>query len=392
MGIVNSTFAAGTNDTFNSVSIRDMMQVLMVPHQETMPTWKILLAFKQTGSLNPKEKFEISIKTKDVSPSISKKHDLYPLEGIDNITTEEWGVVKMKSGGGTSDDDLAHFANEKAYFNHIDVLVDSIHEGFTKVQNFLPFWDWTASDISGGEIDVSTLLANASLPPEDLSIKAVTSVNDLPFGLPMAARNSDTGHTFGNIAVTDSTNNFWRPIITDATGATVTRNTTAYDAGSNPQTDVVTAIANPQPLDLNALDEHLSQVQEGKQYALLAPVGRKLWRQLRDIIMAENIRQTDSPIADLGIKGLITWDEFNVTFYREPKMDALWPSTIWFYDPEAFYLKTDIVMDPTAGTGLYPWDRISGSTTWGTMIRLTYQYITSDRRGVSAMHGFTSDS
>lgn len=392
MAIVNSTTSAFTNDTFNSGSIRDMMSTIMVPHQEAMPTWKILLAFKQTGSLNPNEKFEIPIKTKDVSPSISVKHDKYPLDNIDNITTQEWGVVKMKSGGGTSDDDLAHFANEKAYYNHIDILVDSIHEGFTKVMNFLPFWNWTASDIAVESIDVSALLANQSLPPEDLSINAVTSVNDLPFSLPMAARKATTGHTYGNIAVTTSTNNYWRPVITDASGATVTRNTTSYDAASNPQTDIVTSITNPIPLDLAQLDEHLAQVQQGKQYALLAPVGRKLWRQLRDIILSMNVRPHDSPIADLGIQSLITWDEFNVTFYYEPKMDALWPSTIWFFDPETFYLKTDIVMDPTGGTGLYPWDRISGTTTWGTMIRMIYQYVCPDRRGVSAMHGFTSDS
>jgi hypothetical protein len=392
MSIVNSQTAAFTNEVFNSGSIRDMMDVIMVPHQEAMPTWKILLAFKQTGSLNPNEKFEIPIKTKDVSPSISTKHDTYPLENIDNITTQEWGVVKMKSGGGTSDDDIAHFANEKAYFNHIDILVDSIHEGFTKVMNFLPFWDWTASDISSEEIDVSTLLANQSLPPEELSIKAVTSVNDLPFSLPMAARNSDTGHTYGNIAVTDTTNNFWRPVVTDATGATVTRNTTAYDADTNPQTDVVESVTGAIPLDLSQLDEHLGQVQEGKQYALLAPVGRKLYRQLRDIVLAMNIRDHQSPIADLGIRSAITWEEYNVTFYLEPKMTALWPSSIFFFDPEVFYLKTDIVMDPTGGTGMYPWDRISGTTTWGTMIRMIYQYVCSDRRGVSAMHGFTSDS
>lgn len=392
MSIVQSTTPAFTNNTFNSASIRDMLQTIMVPHQETMPTYKIMLAFKQTDGLNPNEKFEIPVKTKYVSPSISRKHDTYPLEGIDNITTEEWEVVKMKSGGGTSDDDLLHFSGNKAYFNHIEDLVDSVHEGFTKVQNFLPFWDWTATDIVGSEIDVTTLLANQSLPPEDLSIKSVTGVTDLPFSLPMAARKVVTGHTFGNIPVTTTTNNFWRPVVTDATGATVTRNTTAYNAGSNPQTDVVTAISNSIPLDLSELDEHLAQMQQGKQYALLAPVGRRLFRQLRDIILAMNVRPHDSPIADLGIKSAITWDEFNVTFYYEPKMDALWPTTIWFFDPEAFYLQTDVGMDPTAGTGLYPWDRISGTTTWATMIRMTYQYVCSDRRGVGAMHGYTSDS
>lgn len=392
MSIVNSQTAAFTNDTFNSGSIRDMLGTIMVPHQEAMPTWKILLAFKQMGTLNPNEKFEIPIKTKDISPSMSVKHDQYPLEGIDNITTQEWNVVKMKTGGGTSDDDLAHFANEKAYFNHIDLMVDSMHEGFTKVQNFMPFWDWTQSDIVGGEIDVSTLLANQSLPPEELSIKAISSINQMPFSLPMAARDTVTGHTFGNIATTTTTNNFWRPVITDATGATVTRNTTAYDADTNPQTDIVTAVSNPIPLDLSELDEHLGQVQEGKQYALLAPVGRKIYRQLRDIILAMNIRDHDSPIADLGIRSAITWDEYNVTFYLEPKMTALWPTSIFFFDPEAFYLRTDVVMDPTSGSGLYPWDRISGTTTWGTMIRMIFNYVCSDRRGVSAMHGYTSDS
>ena len=395
MALVTPTFAAGDHNTFDVGSIRDILEQIMVPHTEAMAMLRILFANKQTGPLNPKEEFEIPIKTKNYSPSISRKNDKYPLDDIDNIVSEKWGVVKMKTGAGTNDDDVAHFSNvgSLALFNHIDIKVESMHEGFTKVLNFLPFYDWDGTtDIVGEEIDVSSLLSNQSLPPEDLKLKEVSSISDLPYSLPMAARKTVTGHTFGNIPTTPTTNLYWQPVVTDASGATVTRNTTAYDADSNPQTDIVTSITDPVPLDQSELRTHLSKMQEGKQYALLAPCGRDLYGQLRDIITSMNIRDHQSPIADLGIRSAITWDEYNVTFFHDPKMDALWPTTIWFFDPLAYYMKTDVMFDPTGGTGFYPWDRISGTTNWGTMIRMIYQFITSDRRGVGAMHGYTSDS
>lgn len=395
MSITFATYAAGTHDTFDVGSVRDMYNQLLYPHEEMAPTLRILLAYKQVGPLNPNEKFEVPVVVKDYSPSVSRKHDTYPLDDLDNVTSQEWGVVKMKTGAGTNDDDLAHFSNnELAYFNHVDMKIDSMHRGFIKVLNTLIFWDWTATDISSQQIDISTLLANQALPPEELYLKGVSGVTDAPWSLPMACRPATTGHTFGNIAVTTSTNNFWRPVITDADGATVERNTTTYNATSNPQTDVVSAISNPDPLDTNELFAHLAQVQQGKQYNLLAPVGRNIYMQLMDIVMSQNIRPFDSPIADLGIRSIITFDMFNTTFYYEPKMDALWPSTIFFFDPECYYLKVDEAFNPLgpAATGIYPWDRISGTTTWGTMIRQIYQMVCEDRRGVSAMYGYTKDA
>ncbi len=387
MSVIQTSTSGFTNDTFNSLSIRDVQEQLLNPHVEAMPTWRVLLAYKQQKVLSPNEKFEIPIKYKDVSPAIAKKNDVFPMDDIDNITTMEIEPIKMKSGIGTNDVDLSHMSGPLAILNHIDIKVDSMHEGFTKVMNTLPWLNRNQSN-ANDQIDISAILANQSLPPEELVLKNVQAMTDLPSALPLAARNSDTGHTYQNIAVTDTTNAFWRPVITDAPGATVTRET----SGSKENIDAVTAVANPVALSLDDLDEHLGQMQEGRQYQVLCAVGRKIFRQLRNIMMAANIRNIDSPIADLGIHSTITWDEYNTTFYLEPKMNALWAASLFFYDPDTFYLCTDPAFDPTSGTGIYPWERISGTTTWASMIYMNYQFVCEDRRGVSAMHGYTSDS
>ena len=383
MPIVQSTTSQFTNDVFNSLSIRDLYDQLIDPHVDAMPTWRIALEYKVSKPLNPKEEFEIPIITKDLSPSIAVKNDQFPLGDIDNVTTMAISPVKLKSGAATNDVDLAHMSGPLAVANHVDMKVNSMHRGMTKVLNTMPFFNWNET-ILGKKIDISALLANASLPPEELVIKNVSSVTDLPASLPMAARKTVTGHTFQNIATTTSNNLFWQPVVTDASGATVTRATT----GDN--IDAVTAVSNLVELSLDDLVEHLDQVQEGRQYTLLAATPRKLFMQLRNIIMAANMRNDQSPLADLGIESTITFNEYNTTFYLEPKMSALWPSSIFFWDPECFRLYVDPAFDPTSGTGIYPWERISGTTTWGTMIYINYQYVCEDRRGVSAMHGFTS--
>jgi hypothetical protein len=391
MSIVFANYDAGTHDTFNVAAVRDMYNQILTPHDEAMPTWKIYLAFKQQKELNINEQFEIPVKTHDISPAIGNKNQVFPLTDIDNITSQTWETSRLVTGAGTNDPDLVHSAGSLNYFSIIDTKVDSMHEGMTKVLNTLPFLNWNQT-ITSREIDISALLANQALPPEQLKLLNVSSINRLPYSLPMAARKTVTGHTYGNIATTTTTNAYWQPVVTDADGATVTRDTTAYDASDNPYTDVVTDVANPIPLDQAHLDEHLGQMQEGRQYALYAPVGRKIYRQLRDMVTANNWRSFDSPIAELGIYSYITWDEYNVVFYLEPKMNALWADSIFFFDPEAFYLCCDYQFDPTGGTGVYGWERISGTNQWGTMLYMIYQWVCADRRGVGAMHGYTSDS
>ena len=386
MAIVFPSDAAKTRNSFNTASLRHVFEQIVSPHEETSPTLRIKYAYKQSQALNLNEKFEIPMKIKDVNPAVAKKSDTMPLNDIDHLLTQEWGVVALKSGVATNERDAAHARGPLALFNLIDLKVDSMHAGMTKVLNALELWDWNSSDISGNEIDISTLLANAQLPPEELALTNVTAATDIAYSLPMAARKTVNGHTFGGITTTTTTNKFWQPVVTDADGATVTRS----PSGDN--VDMVTAVSLAVPLTHDDLFDHLSKVQENKQYDLVAPVGRNIYKQLQGMVQSGDIRPFDSPVADLGIKSAITWDQFNVTFYMEPKMDALWPTSIFFFDPTCYYMVTDEAFDPMAGTGISPWEKISGTTVWGTMVNLVYQNVCEDRRGVSAMHGFTSDA
>lgn len=386
--IVQPTYSAGTYDTVTTLSGKLIANKLLDAHDIATPTSKILLNHKRSQALGPDEVFRIPIKTKDVSPHIGHENDRFPTEDIDNVTEEQWSPVIIKTGAGTNDDKIRHYKNPTALMDHIAIKVDSMHAGLTKVLNWAIFSDWAAT-ITNREIDVSAALTSLPVPPEELYLKNVSEMTDLPWSLPMAARKTVTGHTFGNVATTTISNYFWQPEVTDATGITPTRSSTA------PNIDVVTselgggvAVA----LTHDALMEHLDKMQSGQQYELLVPTPRRLFQQLRGIVMAANIRQVDSPLADLGIKGVITWEEYNATFYSEPMMSALWPNSMFFFDPECFYWETDEGADPTEGSGIYPWERIPGTTIHGAMVRMLYNFVCEDRRGVGAMHGYTWDS
>ena len=382
MAVTLATFGSGDWNTQNTLSRRLIFEQFLDPHKTASPTWKIMLANKQTVALGPDEEFHIPVVTHDYSPSIATKNDRFPTDDIDNITEQKWSIVRLKNGAGTNAVDMKHYANPTALMNHIDQKVNSIHKGTTQSLNYLQFSDWNETRVDD-RINIASELSGLPVPPDELYLNDVTDITQLPYSLPMAARTNTTGHTFGNLS---TANNYWVPEVTDGAGVTVNRSA----AGDN--IDMVTSIAGALvALDLDDLGDHLAKMQTGQEYTFYAPVGRDIFAQLRNIILAMNIRQHDSPVADLGIRSTITWDEYNVTFYHEPMMDALWPSTIWFFDPDCWYLKVDEGFDPTGGTGIWDWERIPGSIMYGTMIYLIFQFVCEDRRGVGAMHGFTKD-
>jgi hypothetical protein len=172
--------------------------------------------------------------------------------------------------------------------------------------------------------------------------------------------------------------------VTDHTLAVVTRSA----AGDN--IDAVTAVANAQPIDLDDIAAHMDSVQLGWHYAQMAPCPSAIYRQLRALLLAITRRDIASPLGELGIRAAIEWEEYNVSFYKEPMMTWLYPDSIFFFDPDTHFLLSDSRFDPTAGTGIYSWEHIPGSTKQATAMYHIVQLVTPERRGGNAMHGYTS--
>lgn len=385
MAIVRPSNAAHSWDTVNTLSIDNLYSVLIDPHQVAAPTQRILWKHAKRDTLGPDEKFGWPIKTHNYSPAAGRKAQVFDARDIDNIIRSEWQPVLMYSDAGTNDVDMAHWRTDKAFIDHVALKIDAMHEGFTEVLNYLLFSDWSET-ITTGEINVSSELSNLALPPESLTMRNLAAHSDRCYSIPMIIRDVVTGHTLGNIPVTSTTNLFYHPVITDNSSATVTRNTTSGAA----QADVVTTVANAAEIDLDDIRTHLSKQQLGHKYNLYAACPQAIYGHLEDLLLAITRRDIASPLGELGIRAAIEWERYHVVFYEEPMMTALWPDSIFFFDPEGMFMQIDSAFDPANGTGIYAWERVPLSTVQGTAMMMNFQLVCPDRRSVSAMHGYTS--
>jgi hypothetical protein len=380
MAITLTSTTSQSIDTEYSLSDMNVYNQLMDAHPISTPTLRILLANQEEKTLGPDGEFHIPIVTKDYSPSVAQQNFRFPTDDIDNITMQKWSPVYFASGAGTNAVAMARYDTPYARMNHIDLKVASVHAGITKALNYLLWYNWNTTAIVGQQIDVNSQLSAMTNPPEELYVKNVAQVSELIYSIPMLTRKTVTGYTLGNIEVTTTSNQYWHVVNTDASGATITRST----SGSN--VDVVTAVDSTTCKDLEAddINDHLDKVTEGNQYTLYGACPPSLYRQLRNIITAQNTRNADSPLADLGIRSSITWDEYNVVFYIEPVMRALWPNSIFFFDPTAIQL----VLESRFAPQVWQWERIPGTNMFGMAVFLSYQLVRPNAQGVSAMHGY----
>jgi hypothetical protein len=207
--------------------------------------------------------------------------------------------------------------------------------------------------------------------------------------IPTLIIKTTTGHTLGNIATGTTgaaANLFWQPKVTVPIGAAITQNSTAGHNNVDTCTDDDTTTV---PLTIDILTEHLAEVQAGHQYKLYAPCGWKLYNFLRNQILAEQRRIADEYLkADLGINLSITMEEFNTVFYHDHMMDSLWPSTIFFFDPDCLFLEHDPDFNPRVDE----WERIPGTDMEGTVVTYWHNLVRPDAQGVSAIHGVTDES
>lgn len=384
MPVVRPTRAAATWNTQNALSIGLIFDQLIHPHKVATPTLRLLLRHAQGDRLGPDMKFGWNVIFKHFSPSLAQKAQRWAAPGIDNITRMEYSPALQYNSAGTNDVDMALYDSDNARFDFIDTMVESMHEGYTDAFSYGLFSRWD-EDITTGEVDISAALASAPVPPEDLFLRNVTAHTERMYSFPMMIKPAVNGHTLGNIPVTATTNKWWQPTVTIHSSATVTRGAAGAD-----NADVILTVTNPQPIDLDDIGAHLDDMQLGWHYALYCACPAGIYRQLRAALLAITRRDIGSPLGELGIRAAIEWEEYNVIFYKEPMMSWLHPYSLFFWDPDCVFLLSDERFDPARGTGIYDWERVPGSNELATAMYHIVNLVCADRRGTSAMHGYTN--
>jgi hypothetical protein len=384
MAIVRSTRAAADWNTVNSLSIELLYDQLIHPHKFATPTFKLLMQGMKRDRLGPDMKFGWNMITKHLSPSIAARAQTFVAQSLDNIIRIEYTPSMMYNSAGTDDITMALYDSDNARLDHIDTLIASMHQGYSDAFAYELFSSWDEA-ITNNEIDISAALSSNPNPPEELTLGNVSAHTDRMFSLPMLLREPENGHTLANLPVTSTTNYFWHPATTDHAAAVVTR-----QAAGAANTDVVTAIANAQPADLDDFSGHFDEVQVGWHYANYCAVGSGLYRQLVALLLAITRRDIASPLGELGIRAAIEWQDYNATFYKDPMMTWLHPFKCFTWDPDCMFLMSDERFDPSMGTGIYGWEHIPGSTLQATGMFHIVQLVVADRRGIGSMNGYTN--
>jgi len=381
-------YAAGSFFTEQAAAIDQVFGQLIDVHKQACPTLRILLDNKKGVDLGPDGKVSQNFIHEMYDVSQAALNQRFGAPDLDPISQMEFFTKQFYISAGTNDIEMKRYGSDHSRIDLVDEKVHAMHAGLTWVMNYMLFSDWSETGIgtTSEEIDIESELSLAPVPPS-VKFKSLTAHGNRQYSIPMVIRSDETGHEFGNV---DSGEAFWNPTV--SVGGTVTRNSTAYDATSNPQTDVVTNDAlTTDTLDLDALRTHLNLVARGYGYQLYAACPANLYDVLEDLLLAERRRDTkDTAIADLGIDASFTYASRNVTFYVDPMMTDLWPSSIFFFDPSVMFLAYDNDFDPAKATGIYPWEHLPGTNQHVTAIYGDGQLMCVDRRGVSAMHAYVA--
>ena len=376
--------SAATWNTQLSLAIELVYRQLIYPHKFATPTLRLLLRHMKTDRLGPDMTFGWNVIYKHFSPSMATEAQEFAAPSIDNITRMQYTPALMYNSAGTNDVRMALYDSPSARLNFINIMVDSMHQGYTDAFAYSLFSRWNES-ITDRRVDISAALSSAPVPPEELYLNNVTDHSLRMLSIPMLIREpSATGHTLGNIPVTSTTNKWWHPTTQDNALATITR------SASGANIDTVTTITNAQAFDTDDLAQFFDSIQLGWHYAMYCACPAAFYRQLRAITLGMTQRDIASPLADLGVRPRITLEEYNAEFYKEPMMTWVHPSSMFAWDPNCMFLMSDARFNPAAGTGIYAWEHVSGTNMQATAMYHITQLVTPDRRGLGGMFGYTN--
>ena len=378
--------AAASWDTELSAAIPEAKAPLLFFGQEATPTLKLLFDNKKTEPFGPDAKWRQNFAHDSYDVHAAPGENIrYDLEDIDPVSSLEYGTKIMYVAASTNKFEVNRYKNtSRSMFDLAKLKVGLMQLGLTHVMNWLLFSKWsdTTEPIIGNSINLNTVLSSKRVLP-NVYFKSITKHSDKINSIPMLSRKHVTGHTLGNVA---SDNNMWQPYNLDAPSATVTRDTTAWASGSHEQTDMVTAIANPEDLSYSDIEDFLMTlcVGSGHEYVAICPA--KLYGVVYSYLKGMTQRSPrDEYMLDLGIGGPITDPQFDVTYYVDPQMTAMWPNSIFFID----YNHVFLVCEEGFAPDIDPWTQIPSTNVMGTMSTWSMNLATDDRaNGIAAMHGW----
>ena len=383
MPLVNASIAADEWNTKNSLSIELLYNQLIYPHRFATPVLRLLFQYMQRTMLGPDLKFGWNVVTKNFPPSLGNKAQTWAAPGIDNVTRMTYEPAIMYNSAGSNDVQVSLFQGPQARLDFINMMVSSMHQGFTDALAYEIF-SRHDENIDNGSVDITNAMSNNPNPPQELTLGNVGSHTKRIFSFPMLIREPQIGHTLGGISVTPTDNPWWHPTIQEQPSATVTPST----SGDN--IDVITSISAPQAADLDDFSSFFDLIQVGWQYGLYCCLGAALYRQLVALLLAITRRDIGSPLGELGIRASIGYEDYNAVIFKDPMMTWMHPYSAYAWDPEALFLMTDSRFDPTRGTGIYPWEHITGGNLQATAMYMILQMVINDRRASGAMHGYSN--
>ena len=362
-----------------ATAIDSVSDILLQYTKVTMPTTRIMLRYAKTYELGPDGKINYNFLTEMYDVHAMKQNQVFAFEDIDPVSRMEWTTKQWWAGAGISDFQTVRYGRtNRSMVDLAAEKVQAIHAGLTWFFNYNLWSNWSET-ITAGQIDIQSALSGSTFVRPPIKYKDMVDYSDRPYSIPMIIRKNVTGHTIGNVS---SANEHWESIISDMSGATVTRNTTSGDARADVVTSDHTVTVT---MDYDDVEDHLGKMQQGANYNLLAACPRSLYKVLKDYLLAERRRDVsqNNLDAELGITANLTWEDYGCTFYVEPVLDTLFPNTIWFFDPECMFF----CFDPAFNPKVVPWQEIPGTNQSGTVVYFDGQLVCTDRRGTGAIHG-----
>lgn len=379
--------AAASWDTELSAAIPEVQDRLLFFGQEATPTLKILWDKRETKPLGPDAKFAMNFVHDAYDVHAAPGENIrYDLEDIDPVSRMEWSPKTIYVAASTNKFEWSRYKNSaNSLFDLADLKVQLMQLGMTHIMNWLIWSNWNET-ITGNAINLNTVLSAKRVLP-NVYFKSISKHSDRINSIPMLTRKHVTGHTLGNVS---SANNMWQSLITDATGATITRDTTAWASGSHEQTDMVTALSGLQDLSYSDIETHLMSLCVGSGHEYVCACPATLYGVIYSYLKGMTQRSPrDEYLLNLGITGPLTDPQFDVTYYVDPQVTALWPSSLFFFDIS----HVKLVMERGFAPDVDPWTQIPATNVMGTMATYSMQLITDDKaNAVSAMHGYQAGS
>jgi hypothetical protein len=380
--------AAASYDTELSATI-PMMQREMLDWTSKFacPTLKIFLANEKEIEFGPDGMYRPNFAYNIGDVRAMKRTQTFTTGSKEIASQLAWDTKLFYAAESINEIEKRRYSRpDKSMIPLAEEKITQMNNGLTMWMDYCLFSDWSEAEVATNQyINMATHLSSAPIPP-DTYFRDLLEHNNRIYSIPMMARpyNVSYPYTLGNVS---SNNTQWRPQYTDATGATVTRDTTAYNAETHEQTQIVTAIANSVDFDFTDIQAHARKLVWGIGQEYICPMPANLYDALENYLKASTERRTnDTPLLDLGIEASIKWLSRNMTFYVEPMMDFLWPNSIFFINLDTCYL----IADPANNPQVNPWEKLQNSTELVTSVYFEKQLIKEHALSVSSMNGYTT--